>query len=59
MLLTKDCLQGLDAVLLVQYPRQTAFKEMVQDPDYRVAFEVGKSALADIVVQPLKFAKDL
>jgi uncharacterized protein (DUF1330 family) len=46
--------QGWDAVLLVQYPRRTAFKEMVEDPEYQVAFQIGKSALADIVLQPLK-----
>jgi uncharacterized protein (DUF1330 family) len=43
-----------DAVLLVQYPSRAAFMAMVEDPDYQVAFQVGKSALADIVLQPLK-----
>jgi hypothetical protein len=43
----------------VEYPRPTAFREMVNDPEYQVAFEVGKSALADIVLQPLKISKDL
>jgi uncharacterized protein (DUF1330 family) len=46
-------------VLLVQYPRRTAFREMVEDPEYQKAFQVGKSALADIVLQPLKVSKAL
>jgi len=46
--------QGWDAVVLVQYPRRSAFKTMVADPDYQVAFKVGVSAIADIVLQPLK-----
>ncbi len=53
-ILTTGDAQGWDAVLLVQYPRRTAFKEMVEDPEYQVAFQIGKSALADIVLQPLK-----
>ncbi len=57
--LTTGEVPGWDAVLLVQYPRRTAFREMVEDPEYQVAFEVGKSALADIVLQPLKISKDL
>jgi uncharacterized protein (DUF1330 family) len=57
--LTTGDVEGWDAVLLVQYPRRTAFKAMVEDPEYQVAFQVGKSALADIVLQPLKIAKDL
>jgi uncharacterized protein (DUF1330 family) len=57
--LTTGDLQGWDAVLLVQYPRRTAFREMVEDPEYQVAFQVGKSALADIVLQPLIISKDL
>lgn len=48
-----------DAVLLVQYPGRAAFKAMVDDPDYQIAFQVGKSALADIVLQPLKEADTL
>lgn len=46
-----------DAVLLVQYPRRTAFREMVEDAEYQAAFQVGKSALADIVLQPLKISE--
>ncbi|MFP5076493.1 DUF1330 domain-containing protein [Rhizobium sp. YIM 134829] len=45
--------EGWDAVLLVEYPHRSAFKDMVADPEYQHAFEVGKSALADIVLQPL------
>lgn len=52
--LTEGQAQGWDAVVLVRYPRRTAFKEMVADPEYQVAFEVGVSAIADIVLQPLK-----
>jgi len=57
--LTTGGLQGWEAVLLVQYPRRTAFREMVEDPEYQVAFQVGKSALANIVLQPLQSSKDL
>lgn len=32
---------------------------MVADPDYQRAFEVGISALADIVLQPLTPAQSL
>ncbi|UPG85819.1 DUF1330 domain-containing protein [Luteibacter aegosomatis] len=52
--LTEGQTQGWDAVVLVRYPRRTAFKEMVADPEYQVAFKVGVSAIADIVLQPLK-----
>jgi len=58
VLTTGDVL-GWDSVLLVQYPRRTAFKEMVEDPEYQAAFQVGKSALADVILQPLKISKDL
>jgi uncharacterized protein (DUF1330 family) len=57
--LTTGDVKGWDTALLVQYPTKTAFKEMVEDPEYQVAFQVGKSALADIVLQPLKISKDL
>jgi len=40
--------------VLVQYPRRSAFKDMVGDPEYQVAFKVGAAAIADIVLQPLK-----
>jgi uncharacterized protein (DUF1330 family) len=46
--------QGWDAAVLVQYPRRSAFKDMVGDPEYQVAFKVGAAAIADIVLQPLK-----
>ncbi|XAZ21579.1 DUF1330 domain-containing protein [Sinorhizobium sp. B11] len=46
--------KGWDAVVLVQYPRRSAFKDMVADPEYQVAFKVGVSAISDIVLQPLK-----
>jgi len=57
--LTSGTVDGWDAVLLVQYPRRTAFKEMVEDPEYQEAFQVGKSALADIVLQPLKISGEI
>lgn len=57
--LTTGSVEGWDAVLLVQYPRRTAFREMVEDTEYQVAFEVGRSALEDIVLQPLQIAKEL
>ncbi|QJU59324.1 DUF1330 domain-containing protein [Sphingomonas sp. AP4-R1] len=52
--LTEGAGQGWDAVALVQYPRRSAFKDMIADPEYQVAFKVGVSAVADIVLQPLK-----
>lgn len=57
--LTKGDMDGWDAVLLVQYPSRAAFKEMVDDAEYQAAFEVGKSALADIVLQPLRHSREL
>ncbi len=55
--LTTGNIQGWDAVLLVEYPRRTAFKDMVEDAEYQAAFQVGKSAIADIVLQPLKISE--
>ncbi|MBS1184324.1 MAG: hypothetical protein H6Q99_4204 [Proteobacteria bacterium] len=52
--LTTGEAQGWDAVALVQYPRRSAFKAMVDDPQYQAAFQVGQAAIADIVLQPLK-----
>jgi len=52
--LTDGDVKMWDAVLLVQYPSRAAFMAMVVDPEYQVAFQIGKSALADIVLQPLK-----
>lgn len=52
--LTTGQAEGWDAVVLVQYPRRSAFKNMVDDPEYQVAFKIGISAIADIVLQPLK-----
>jgi uncharacterized protein (DUF1330 family) len=52
--LTEGLAGGWDAVVLVQYPNRTAFKLMVADPDYQVAFVVGTSAIADITLQPVK-----
>lgn len=43
-----------DAAVLVQYPRRSAFKNMVDDPDYQAVFKIGQAAIADIVLQPLK-----
>lgn len=57
--LTTGEAEGWDAVLLVQYPGRAAFKAMVDDPDYQIAFQVGKSALSDIVLQPLKHSGEL
>jgi uncharacterized protein (DUF1330 family) len=50
---------GWDAVVLVQYPNRTAFKNMVADPEYQLAFKVGVSAIADIALQPTKRMNDL
>lgn len=52
--LTTGDAEGWDAVVLVQYPPRSTFMAMVQDPEYQAAFKVGQSALADIVLQPLK-----
>ena len=46
--------QEWDAAVLVQYPRRSAFKKMIEDPEYQVAFKVGVAAIADIVLQPMK-----
>jgi uncharacterized protein (DUF1330 family) len=53
-LLTEGLVKAWDVVALVQYPRHSAFMEMVADPEYQGVFEVGVSAIADIVLQPLK-----
>ncbi len=52
--LTTGQAQGWDAVVLVQYPRRSVFKNMVDDPEYQKAFEFGQAAIADIVLQPLR-----
>lgn len=52
-LLTEGQAKGWDVVLVVQYPNRQAFKSMIADPEYQVAFKVGASAIADIVLQPL------
>lgn len=57
--LTAGVEKGWEAVLLVEYPNRTALQAMVADPDYQRAFEVGISALADIVLQPLTPAQSL
>jgi uncharacterized protein (DUF1330 family) len=51
--LTTGDARSWDAVLLVQYPRRSVFKTMVDDPEYQVAFEVWQAAVADIVLQPI------
>lgn len=51
--LTTGHAQGWDAAVLVRYPRRSAFASMVDDPQYQVAFETGKAAIAEIVLQPL------
>ena len=58
-ILTTGDIQAWDAVLLVRYPQRAAFKQMVDDPEYQRAFEIGKSALADIVLQPLRQSANL
>ncbi|MET0936183.1 MAG: DUF1330 domain-containing protein [Luteibacter sp.] len=57
--LTEGQAQPWDAVVLVQYPRRSAFRDMVGDPEYQVAFKVGVSAIADIVLQPLSPKEEL
>lgn len=57
--LTEENASGWDVVLLVQYPNRSAFRDMVADPDYQIAFKVGASAVADIVLQPVMPIKAL
>lgn len=52
--LTTGDAKAWDAVALVQYPRRSAFKAMVDDPEYQAAFQVGQAAIADIVLQPFR-----
>lgn len=52
--LTEGDAQQWDAVTVVEYPRRAAFRDMVADPEYQIAFKVGETAIADIVLQPLK-----
>ncbi|MDS7598423.1 hypothetical protein [Agrobacterium tumefaciens] len=58
-ILTGSEIRKWDPVLLVQSPGRVAFKAMVDDAEYQHAFEVGASALADIVLQSLTMADDL
>jgi uncharacterized protein (DUF1330 family) len=51
--LTTGQAQEWDAVVLVQYPSRSAFKNMVADPEYQIAFKIGQAAIADIALQPL------
>jgi len=44
---------GWDAAVLVQYPRRSVFKALVDDPEYQSVFPIGVSALADLLLQPL------
>ncbi|WOH50117.1 DUF1330 domain-containing protein [Bradyrhizobium sp. sBnM-33] len=52
--LTTGQAQEWDAAVLVQYPRRSAFKNMIDDPEYHKAFKIGVAAISDIVLQPLK-----
>lgn len=52
--LTAGETKGRDVVLVVQYPNRAAFKAMIADAEYQAAFKVGASAIADIILQPLK-----
>lgn len=52
-ILTAGPATGWDAVVLVRYPNRSAFKNMVADPEYQVAFKVGASAIAEIALQPM------
>ena len=57
--LTTGEAKAWDAVVLVQYPTRSAFQAMVDDPEYQKAFQVGASAIADIVLQPLRPTDDI
>ncbi len=52
--LTTGEAQEWDAIVLVQYPRRSTFKTMVDDLEYQKAFKVGQTAIADIVLQPVR-----
>lgn len=52
--LTSGQAKHWDAAVLVQYPNRAAFKAMVDDSEYQLAFKVGQSAIADIVLQPMR-----
>lgn len=45
---------GWDFIVLVQYPQRSVFNHMVQDAQYQAVFQIGASAIADIVLQPMK-----
>jgi hypothetical protein len=45
--------------VLVRYPSRSAFKDMVADPQYQIAFDIGKAAIADIVLQPMTWIDSL
>lgn len=57
--LTEGQAQGWDAVVLVRYPHRSAFKTMIADTEYQVAFKVGVSAIAEITLRPLKAIEGL
>lgn len=57
--LTAGEARAWDAMVLVQYPRRSTFKAMVDDPEYQQAFQVGQSAIADIVLQPMRPSDDI
>lgn len=48
-----------DAIVLVRYSNRAAFKKMVADPEYQVAFQVGASAIAEIALQPMTYMKGI
>ncbi|MBB4351055.1 DUF1330 domain-containing protein [Aliirhizobium cellulosilyticum] len=58
-ILTAGPAPGWDAIVLVRYPNRSAFKAMVSDPEYQVAFQVGASAIADIALQPTHYMNDI
>jgi uncharacterized protein (DUF1330 family) len=44
--------QAWDAVLVVRYPSRSAFRELVEDPEYRKIAELRSRALSEAVLQP-------
>jgi uncharacterized protein (DUF1330 family) len=51
--LTTSGATAWDAVVLVRYPSRSAFQTMIEDPEYKAAFEIWRTAVADMVLQPL------
>lgn len=45
--------QAWDAVVIVRYPRRSAYVEMQADPDYRAITPLRRAALREAVILPM------